>query len=111
MSPGSLPYDLLMWSHAIILGPIQGGRYRLALCEVPSSDLHDAEKYAASCDPYTRIMICELAVSTKNFHSHLVVANLASAEDGLGSRIFVEGFFSTSSRTPSMISARICFSE
>lgn len=59
MSPGSepfeikthLPHDLLMWSHAIILGPIQGGRYGLALCEVPSSDLHDAEKYAEAAIP------------------------------------------------------------
>ena len=55
----------------------------------------------------TRIMIRELAVSAKKLNSHLVVANLASAEDGLGSRISVQGLFSTSSRTPSMISARI----
>ena len=78
------PYELLLQRHASIVGPHSGGKFVLALRELPGCTLSELTRIAYGQDHLARQKLCQLAVATKNCIQAMVVEYIAAAEDGWG---------------------------
>ena len=78
------PYEMLLQKQASIVGPHAGGRFVIALLEVPGCNIDELTRIAQAQDPIVRRKLCQLAVATLKCTKAMVVEYLAGSEDGKG---------------------------
>ena len=76
------PYELLLKNRAVIAGFYAGGKFVLALLEMPSCDIDDIVRIMPLVEP--RAQLSQIVLATQKLTKPMVVEYVAGSGDGQG---------------------------
>ncbi len=80
----SPPYELLLKNHAIIAGHHSGGKFVLALLEMPGCTVDELSCILARVDSPTQKQLYQIVLATQKLTKPMLVEYVASSSDGQG---------------------------
>ena len=80
----SPPYELLLQNHAVIAGLHAGGKFVLALLEMPGCTVEEMACILPTVDSRTQRQLCQIALATQKLTKPMLVEYLSSSVDGYG---------------------------
>ena len=80
----SPPYELLLKNHAVIAGLHAGGKFVLALLEMPSCTVEDMTRIIPTVDSRTQKQLSQIVLATQKLTKPMLVEYVASSVDGHG---------------------------
>ena len=78
------PYELLLKNHAVIAGFHAGGKFVLALLEMPSCAIDDIVRIMPLVEPRAQKQLSQIVLATQKLTKPMVVEYVASSVDGQG---------------------------
>ena len=80
----SPPYELLLQNHAVIAGLHAGGKYFLALLEMPGCTVEEMARILPTVDSRTQKQLCQIVLATQKLTKPMLVEYVSSSVDGYG---------------------------
>ena len=80
----SSPYELLLQNHAVVAGLHAGGKFVLALLEMPGCTVEEMARILPTVDSRTQKQLCQIVLATQKLTKPMLVEYVSSSVDGYG---------------------------